>query len=312
MMKAKKLNFFVCWFTDVQVCQRIPRSVLERVYGLRLPPPAEGENPARCPTAQELLSAYGCGCGLVCVCVLCPSSYHSCLSDLHGYMTSHGLPDCPRSARYILKDYVKVSEKGVKSALPPPPSVSQGKLLFCHLPPPPGIIPETFNPILTEPRPPAGELEAVVGGGSEEGVNPRPTGCERDGETETVTLSEFDRQFLKQVRLDPNLLLGQTGFCGSETGRGEGHLQGLPWSQWVHQEIRSQSSLFVRRGAGEGGGRGSVRYSKCDKFSVGCRETMETASQQEQEGKNTSHNSHRLILKSDYDTVYYYCYGDEN
>ena len=31
-------------------------------------------------------------------------------SDLHGYMTSHGLPDCPRSARYILKDYVNVRD----------------------------------------------------------------------------------------------------------------------------------------------------------------------------------------------------------
>ena len=28
--------------------------------------------------------------------------------DVRGYMTSHGMPDCPRSARYILKDYVKV------------------------------------------------------------------------------------------------------------------------------------------------------------------------------------------------------------
>ena len=34
----------------------------------------------------------------------------SLLPDLHGYMTSHGMPDCPRSARYILKDYVKVSD----------------------------------------------------------------------------------------------------------------------------------------------------------------------------------------------------------
>ena len=34
-----------------------------------------------------------------------------CLSpppDMRGFMTQHGLPDCPRSARYILKDYVSV------------------------------------------------------------------------------------------------------------------------------------------------------------------------------------------------------------
>lgn len=28
--------------------------------------------------------------------------------DMRGFMTQHGLPDCPRSARYILKDYVSV------------------------------------------------------------------------------------------------------------------------------------------------------------------------------------------------------------
>ena len=30
------------------------------------------------------------------------------VSDIRGFMTSHGVPDCARSARYILKDYVKV------------------------------------------------------------------------------------------------------------------------------------------------------------------------------------------------------------
>ena len=92
-----------CYFL-IQVCQRIPRSVLKRVYGIRLPQPSEGEDPTRYPTALELLSAYGCECMLA----LSLSSYHCLLSsDLRGYMTSHGLPDCPRSARYILKDYVK-------------------------------------------------------------------------------------------------------------------------------------------------------------------------------------------------------------
>ena len=40
-------------------------------------------------------------------------------------MTSHGQPDGPRSARYILKDYVN------------------GRLLYCH--PPPGTDPVVFN-----------------------------------------------------------------------------------------------------------------------------------------------------------------------
>lgn len=32
-----------------------------------------------------------------------------CLSDMRGFMTAHGQPDQPRSARYLLKDYVSVS-----------------------------------------------------------------------------------------------------------------------------------------------------------------------------------------------------------
>ncbi|XP_078375382.1 large subunit GTPase 1 homolog isoform X5 [Oculina patagonica] len=78
------------------LCQRIPRSVLEVVYGINIIPPQEGESPNRAPYADELLSAYG---------------------YIRGFMTSHGTPDCSRSARYILKDYVR------------------GKLLYCVAPP---------------------------------------------------------------------------------------------------------------------------------------------------------------------------------
>ena len=31
-----------------------------------------------------------------------------CISAMRGYMTQRGVPDCPRSSRYILKDYVNV------------------------------------------------------------------------------------------------------------------------------------------------------------------------------------------------------------
>ncbi|XP_035696454.1 large subunit GTPase 1 homolog [Branchiostoma floridae] len=86
------------------VCRHIPRHVLERTYGVNLPAPAEGEDPDRLPTANELLNAYGA---------------------MRGFMTAHGQPDTPRSARYILKDYVN------------------GKLLYCH--PPPGVDPEEFQ-----------------------------------------------------------------------------------------------------------------------------------------------------------------------
>ncbi|KAK4297448.1 hypothetical protein Pmani_030143 [Petrolisthes manimaculis] len=78
------------------VASRIPRKVFENMYGITIPKPREGEDPDRAPTSEELLNAYG---------------------FMRGYMTQRGLPDNPRSARYILKDYMN------------------GKLLFCHAPP---------------------------------------------------------------------------------------------------------------------------------------------------------------------------------
>ncbi|KAM6159701.1 large subunit GTPase 1 homolog [Erethizon dorsatum] len=86
------------------VCQNIPRRVLEATYGISITKPREDEDPHRPPTSEELLTAYG---------------------SMRGFMTAHGQPDQPRSARYILKDYVR------------------GKLLHCH--PPPGIDPVTFQ-----------------------------------------------------------------------------------------------------------------------------------------------------------------------
>ncbi|XP_066296342.1 large subunit GTPase 1 homolog [Branchiostoma lanceolatum] len=96
------------------VCRHIPRRVLERTYGVNLPAPAEGEDPDRLPTARELLNAYGA---------------------MRGFMTAHGQPDTPRSARYILKDYVN------------------GKLLYCH--PPTGVDPEEFQSWNDQPTGPA-------------------------------------------------------------------------------------------------------------------------------------------------------------
>ncbi|CAG2214601.1 LSG1 [Mytilus edulis] len=86
------------------VCHYIPRNIMEEMYGINLPLPGEGEEPGRDPTAYELLNTYG---------------------TMRGFMTSNGLPDCPRTSRYILKDYVK------------------GKLLYCKNPP--GTDPEEFQ-----------------------------------------------------------------------------------------------------------------------------------------------------------------------
>ncbi|KAM9008201.1 large subunit GTPase 1 homolog isoform 2-T2 [Ara ararauna] len=82
----------------------IPRNVLEATYGINIIRPREDEDPDRKPAAEELLTAYG---------------------YMRGFMTAHGQPDQPRSARYVLKDYVS------------------GKLLYCH--PPPGIDPSDFQ-----------------------------------------------------------------------------------------------------------------------------------------------------------------------
>ena len=67
-------NFFICYpetfgsrlldytvsFNWNHLCQRIPRGVLEVVYGINIVPPQEGEDPNRAPHAEELLSSYGC------------------------------------------------------------------------------------------------------------------------------------------------------------------------------------------------------------------------------------------------------------
>ncbi|NWX46690.1 LSG1 GTPase, partial [Steatornis caripensis] len=91
-------------FAWAYVCQHIPRDILEATYGINIIRPREDEDPDRKPTAEELLTAYG---------------------YMRGFMTAHGQPDQPRSARYVLKDYVS------------------GKLLYCH--PPPGIDPNDFQ-----------------------------------------------------------------------------------------------------------------------------------------------------------------------
>ncbi|XP_022913612.2 large subunit GTPase 1 homolog [Onthophagus taurus] len=78
------------------VSSLIPRRVIENTYSIMLPNPMEGEDQDRCPTAEEILNAYGYS---------------------RGFMTANGQPDNPRAARYILKDFL------------------HGKLLYVHSPP---------------------------------------------------------------------------------------------------------------------------------------------------------------------------------
>ncbi|XP_014214238.1 large subunit GTPase 1 homolog [Copidosoma floridanum] len=74
----------------------IPRHVIEDLYGIIIPLPIEGEDPDRPPLAEEILNAHAFN---------------------RGFMTQNGQPDCSRSARYVLKDFII------------------GKLLYCVAPP---------------------------------------------------------------------------------------------------------------------------------------------------------------------------------
>lgn len=67
------------------VADKVPRSVIEEVYKIKLPKPKPYESQFRPPLASELLRAY-------------------CAS--RGYTASSGLPDETRAARQILKDYI--------------------------------------------------------------------------------------------------------------------------------------------------------------------------------------------------------------
>ncbi|CAG8731243.1 8544_t:CDS:2, partial [Racocetra persica] len=88
------------------IAQRIPKAVLEAIYGIKIKVRPIEEGGAGIPSAEELTVAYAVS---------------------RGYTKSgHGSPDESRAARYILKDYVN------------------GKLPYCH-PPPMGISKEEFN-----------------------------------------------------------------------------------------------------------------------------------------------------------------------
>ncbi|WAR13985.1 LSG1-like protein [Mya arenaria] len=95
---------FVTTKADLVLCERLPRWMFASTYGIILPTPPEGDDPDRPPTAYEVLNVYG---------------------SMRGFMTSNGVPDTPRSSRYLLKDFVN------------------GKLLYCH--PPPDMDPVEFN-----------------------------------------------------------------------------------------------------------------------------------------------------------------------
>ncbi|KAI8583899.1 hypothetical protein K450DRAFT_195620 [Umbelopsis ramanniana AG] len=87
------------------VTKRVPKEVIEAIYGIRIRMRSEDEGGSGVPTGEELLRAYAIARGFT--------------------KSSQGNPDESRAARYILKDYVN------------------GKLLYCH--PPPSTDEKEFN-----------------------------------------------------------------------------------------------------------------------------------------------------------------------
>lgn len=91
------------WPVTRLICQRIPREIIDAHYGIHLPVPTElemrenGWSEPPPPTAEEFLGTY---------CIA-----RSMLA------ASSGVPDYPRAARIVIKDY------------------ADGKLLYCHPPP---------------------------------------------------------------------------------------------------------------------------------------------------------------------------------
>ncbi|KAF1953196.1 P-loop containing nucleoside triphosphate hydrolase protein [Byssothecium circinans] len=119
------------------VAQRIPKTFLEAIYGMKISVRPLEEGGTGIPTSEEVLRAY---------------------ATARGFQTQGlGQPDESRAARYILKDYVK------------------GKLLYCHPPPAdPPIDPKRFNRELYDinhlPAKRRGHIASLAGSASVAGI----------------------------------------------------------------------------------------------------------------------------------------------
>lgn len=182
------------------VCQHIPRRVLEATYGINIIKPGEDEDPYRPPTSEELLTAYGC---------------------MRGFMTAHGQPDQPRSARYILKDYVK------------------GKLLYCH--PPPGRDPVTFqnqHQQLLENKTKAEEIRL------QPGRNQKAKQIE-NGVDKAFFHQENVRALTKGVQAVMGYKPG-SGLLSTAAVSTENHVAGKPWKKHGNRNKKEKSRRLYR------------------------------------------------------------------
>ncbi|CAG8821504.1 16399_t:CDS:2, partial [Gigaspora rosea] len=71
------------------IAQRIPKAILEAIYGIKIKVKPIEEGGTGIPSAEELMVAYAVSRGYT--------------------KPGHGSPDESRAARYILKDYVNVT-----------------------------------------------------------------------------------------------------------------------------------------------------------------------------------------------------------
>uniref|UniRef100_A0A8D8RME6 Large subunit GTPase 1 homolog n=2 Tax=Cacopsylla melanoneura TaxID=428564 RepID=A0A8D8RME6_9HEMI len=145
------------------LCTRISRHGLENFYGIMIPAPDDGEDPNRPPYSEELLNSYG---------------YN------RGYMTSNGQPDNPRSARYVLKDFVN------------------GQLNYCHAPP--GIPQDKFHIFKLKERKPL--------------PKPTPQAVRALGPN-IVTSSDIDNKFFQKAT-GTGLIKGRTTVVPPNVGKG--------------------------------------------------------------------------------------------
>ncbi|KAI9187730.1 hypothetical protein H9P43_002121 [Blastocladiella emersonii ATCC 22665] len=125
------------------VAQRIPKDLIERIYGIRVKVYDDLEVGRTIPTGEELAKAYALARGFM--------------------RQGQGNPDESRAARYLLKDY------------------NRGKLVFVHPPPTFTGTPAEFNAILhakllslctKKPPPPLGANMAI--GGKRPAISAQP------------------------------------------------------------------------------------------------------------------------------------------
>ncbi|KAJ1087827.1 hypothetical protein NDU88_000990 [Pleurodeles waltl] len=178
---------------------RIPRHVLEATYGINIIRPREDEDPHRAPTSEEFLTSYG---------------------YMRGFMTAHGQPDQPRSARYVLKDYVT------------------GKLLYCH--PPPGIDASDFQPQHKS----TSECKSM-----QTTTKMKPTGNEKAKQIEnTVDKTFFHQENVRALTKGVQSVMGYKPGSGPvpSTGANAEPAAGKPWKKHGNKNKKEKTRRLTK------------------------------------------------------------------